>query len=167
MEQCASLQAKLSSDSVPIGNLSVHNQPSSQTLKHSVLSHSCYHHCLFSLNYCFSPRAQTPSQVLPVRAAVSPPTQLLRHAITCIQWGNIAKTHSQISPGSIETNLWSELDCTLEGMCMCMQTFQNCSSSHNIQSVEVSGWLSDSGHSGLPSDFSLIKSSLQLPLMDK
>lgn len=71
-----------------------HNQPSSQPLNHSVLSHSCYHHCLFTLNYCFPPRAQSPSQELPVRASASPPAQLLRHAITRTQWGNLAKTHS-------------------------------------------------------------------------
>lgn len=59
------------------------------------LSHSCYHHCLFTLNYYFSPRAQTPSQVLPVRTSASAPTQLLRHAITSYR-GEILQKHIHI-----------------------------------------------------------------------
>lgn len=94
VEQSTSLQARLSSDSCQLETSPRPQQAVFTATQPRCLSHSCYHHCLFTLNYCFSPRAQTPSQVLPVRTSASAPAQLLRHAITCIQWGNLAKTHS-------------------------------------------------------------------------
>lgn len=94
-----------------------HNHPSSQPLNHS----GSYHHCLFTLNYCFSPRDQTPSQMLPVCASASAPAQLLGHAITCIQWGNLAKTHSLFfffHQALLRSNYICELNSTLDEMCV-------------------------------------------------
>lgn len=65
-----------------------HKQPWLRPLNHSGF---VYRHCLFTLNYCFSPRAQTTSQVLPVYTSASASAQLLRHAIACIQWGNLTE----------------------------------------------------------------------------
>lgn len=83
------------------------------------LSHSCYHHCLFTLNYCFAPRAQTPRQVLPVHASLSVP------ALTAITWtcnhlhttGKSCKNTLTLSffssSCSLEIQLYSELNSTL------------------------------------------------------
>lgn len=48
--------------------------------------HSCCQHCLLTLNYCFSSRAQTSNPVLPVRTSL----QVLQHNSL---WGNLTKTH--------------------------------------------------------------------------
>lgn len=121
VERRASLQAA----TLPIGNLS---QTASSRLHTQPLSHRASPTAVITtvcslLIIVFLQEPQTPSQVLPVHTSASAPAQLLRHAITCIQWGNLTQTHSHrhfffISPGSLEIQLYCELNSTLEGMCL-------------------------------------------------
>lgn len=90
-------------------------QPASFTATQpQCISHSCYHHCLFTLNYCFSPRDQTPSQVLPVHTSASAPAQLDMQSLAYN--GEISKTHVHcpfFSPSSLEVQLNSKLNSAL------------------------------------------------------
>lgn len=85
------------------------------------LSHSCYHHCLFMLNYCFSPRAQNPC----VKCFLSAHLQVLQHNYLDMQsfaynW-EISQKHLHIyffSPGPLEIQLYCELNSTLGELCV-------------------------------------------------